>query len=192
RADEDEKLRPAAYGDEVQSRVRAAEDEHLAEVLEREEWDERDDAHHEERDDVARARHAPVGSRKLAVVRREYSGEADEEGNLRRLPGRHVAAELTGARPDDSAEERHERREHDDEALALHPVEVLVLDAEPVREGHREEGEERNPCERRSERAPDRGFGAFKNLRRGRRLRLRRVESHRLLLVRAVELVDET
>ena len=45
RADEEQQLRPATHRDEIESRIRATEDEHLPEIFEHEEGNERHDSH---------------------------------------------------------------------------------------------------------------------------------------------------
>src|SRR5215208_4143692 len=82
RTDKQQELRPAANGDEVERRVRAAEDQHLAEIFWREEGNEWQHRHHEQRHDVACAWNAPIGFSEVFVASRKNAGEADKKRNL--------------------------------------------------------------------------------------------------------------
>src|SRR5690349_363125 len=86
RSDEEKQLRPPTNGDEIERRVSATEDQHLAEVFECEERNERHHGHGEQWDDVARAWNAPVSLREIFVTCSENACEADEERDLRRFP----------------------------------------------------------------------------------------------------------
>src|SRR5688572_6349357 len=121
RTDEQQQLRPATNRNEIKRGVRAAEDQHLAEVFQRKEGDERQYCHHEQRHDVTRARNTPVSLSQILVARRQNAREPDEEGNLRRFPRRHVAEGLSGTRGYDGHRQRQQRKQDDDEAVALEP-----------------------------------------------------------------------
>src|SRR2546426_3834999 len=81
RTNRKQKLRPTPHGHEIQGGVSADEDQHLAEILQSKEGDERYQRHDDQRHYVTRARNAPVGLRQLLVSRGKNSCEADEERN---------------------------------------------------------------------------------------------------------------
>ena len=191
RTDKQQQLRPATNGDEVERRVSAAEDQHLAEVFQREERNERQHRHHEQRHDVARAWNAPVSFSEIFVTSSENACEADEERDLRRFPRRHVAERFTGARRHDRDRQRQQCEQDDDETVALQPQQEPIARAKRISDSEGEEREDRNPRVTGSDRVPERVVRLFlRKLVDIDRLCRRGRQAHHLLLHRIVVLHD--
>src|SRR4029450_1739584 len=122
----------------------------------REERNERQRRHHQQRHDVARSGNAPISFRKVFVASCEYSSKPNEKWNLRRLPRRHVTQRLTGTRGNDRDSEWHQRQQNDNETVSLQPKQKAVAIAECICHSKSKERKGWDPRVAGTQRIPER------------------------------------